>query len=136
MNSLIETNRFYRPDNSGSQTTSNAKLFKFPAIQYQDDIDSFFAQFEDDPDFQAGAKAAGNDIANALYGEDSASLSALRLRAGLTQTELASLIGIHQPALARLESKEPGDPKLSTLKKLSEALGKPLDVVANCFDMD
>ena len=49
------------------------------------------------------------------------SLSALRLAAGLSQTELAHKMSMQQPNIARLE-KTPGDPSLSTLQKLAKAL--------------
>ena len=49
-------------------------------------------------------------------------LSALRLAAGLSQTELAERMDMQQPNIARLE-KKPGDPSLSTLQKLAAVLG-------------
>jgi ribosome-binding protein aMBF1 (putative translation factor) len=49
------------------------------------------------------------------------SLSALRLLAGLSQTELAQRMSKQQPKMARLE-KTLGDPSLSTLQKLAKAL--------------
>ena len=49
-------------------------------------------------------------------------LSALRLAAGLSQSELAEKLDMKQPNIARLE-KKPGDPSLSTLKKLATVLG-------------
>ncbi len=49
-------------------------------------------------------------------------LSALRLAAGLSQSGLAEMMDMKQPNIARLE-KKPGDPSLSTLKKLAAVLG-------------
>ncbi len=49
-------------------------------------------------------------------------LSVLRLAAGLSQAELAVRMNMQQPNIARLE-KAPGDLSLSTLQKLSAALG-------------
>lgn len=48
-------------------------------------------------------------------------LSALRLAAGLSQSELAEKMGMKQPNIARLE-KKPGDPSLSTLQRLATVL--------------
>ncbi len=48
-------------------------------------------------------------------------LSALRLAAGLSQSELAEKMDMKQPNIARLE-KKPGDPSLSTLQKLATVL--------------
>lgn len=55
-------------------------------------------------------------------------LAALRLAVGLSQSELAERMNMQQPNVARLE-KRPGDPSLSTLQKLSKALGVSLDDV-------
>lgn len=49
-------------------------------------------------------------------------LSTLRLAAGLSQAELADKMDMKQPNIARLE-KKPGDPSLSTLRKLAAVLG-------------
>ena len=45
----------------------------------------------------------------------------------LTQTGLAELLGMHQPAIARLEAGT-HEPSLATLARLSSALGIRLDV--------
>jgi ribosome-binding protein aMBF1 (putative translation factor) len=46
---------------------------------------------------------------------------------GLTQTGLAKMLGMHQPAIARLEAGS-HEPSLATLARLSSALGITLDV--------
>lgn len=48
-------------------------------------------------------------------------LRKLRTDAGMTQTDLAKKINVHQPYIAALESGE-GSPNLETIAKLSEAL--------------
>jgi len=55
-------------------------------------------------------------------------LAALRLEAGLSKAELVARMDMLQPNIARLE-KKPGDPSMSTLKKLSAALGVTVEVV-------
>ena len=50
-----------------------------------------------------------------------------RVEHGLTQTALAELLGMHQPAIARLEAGT-HEPSLATLGRLSNALGIRLDV--------
>jgi ribosome-binding protein aMBF1 (putative translation factor) len=50
-----------------------------------------------------------------------------RVEHGLTQTALAELLGMHQPAIARLEAGT-HEPSLATLARLSNALGIRLDV--------
>jgi HTH-type transcriptional regulator / antitoxin HipB len=53
-----------------------------------------------------------------------------RQAAELTQTALARLVGSTQPAIARLEAGMV-DPKLSTLQRLAEVLGRPIEVYAH-----
>lgn len=60
-------------------------------------------------------------------------LAALRLAAGLSQSELAARMDMQQPNIARLE-KRPGDPSLSTLRKLASALDAPLEEVIAAVD--
>jgi len=50
-----------------------------------------------------------------------------RVEHGLTQTGLAKMLGMHQPAIARLEAGS-HEPSLATLARLSNALGITLDV--------
>ncbi len=54
-------------------------------------------------------------------------LTSYRVEHGLTQTGLAELLGMHQPAIARLEAGT-HEPSLATLARLSSALGISLDV--------
>jgi transcriptional regulator with XRE-family HTH domain len=49
----------------------------------------------------------------------------MRLRAGLSQRELAERIGSTQSAIARMEKGET-EPKFCTLEKLAEALSRDL----------
>src|SRR6266568_5984649 len=49
-------------------------------------------------------------------------LTSYRVERGLTQTGLAELLGMHQPAIARLEAGT-HEPSLATLARLSSALG-------------
>ena len=54
-------------------------------------------------------------------------LSQLREELNISQTELASLMGVKQPTLAKIEL--PGnDPRLSTLKRYVAALGGELTI--------
>lgn len=55
-------------------------------------------------------------------------LDELRQARGLTQKELAEVLGVQQPSVARLEKR--ADMYLSTLRTHIEALGGELDVVA------
>ncbi len=51
----------------------------------------------------------------------------LRIEKGLTQAELAELVGTQQPNIARFESGR-NDPRLSFLRRVGRALGYRLDI--------
>jgi len=55
-------------------------------------------------------------------------LAEIRQDAGMTQEELAKLLGIKQPTLSRLESQH--DMQISTLERLVRALGGELEIIA------
>ena len=56
-------------------------------------------------------------------------LAEIRRDAGLTQEELAGILGITQPSLSKLEGQE--DMQISTLRRLIEALGGRLEIIAH-----
>lgn len=51
-----------------------------------------------------------------------------RTAAGLTQKELAALIGSKQPVIARLEDADYAGHSVSMLQRIAAALGKQLDI--------
>ena len=55
-------------------------------------------------------------------------LGEIRKQTGLTQVDLAERLGITQPTLSKLESQD--DMQLSTLRRIIEALGGDLEVIA------
>ncbi|HKD36610.1 MAG TPA: helix-turn-helix transcriptional regulator [Pirellulales bacterium] len=56
-------------------------------------------------------------------------LAEIRHAVGMTQEEVADLLGIKQPTLSRLENQE--DMKISTLEHLIRAMGGKLEIVAH-----
>ena len=50
----------------------------------------------------------------------------LRKKAGLTQSQLAELVGTQQPAIARLEDADYGGHSLSMLERIASALRRKL----------
>lgn len=52
----------------------------------------------------------------------------LRTKAGLTQSELAKLVGTTQPVIARLEDADYKGHSLRMLVRIASALGRELDV--------
>ncbi|ARP86277.1 helix-turn-helix transcriptional regulator [Bordetella genomosp. 9] len=73
--------------------------------------------------------AARRRLGSELAGKEGAeTITSLRLRRGLTQSELAALIDQQQPYVARLE-RERQDLRGSTLKKLAAALGVSVEQI-------
>lgn len=58
-----------------------------------------------------------------------APLASLRLKAGLSQADLAQRAGIRQPHLSRLENGHHATASADTLTRLAQALGVSLDEV-------
>ena len=56
-------------------------------------------------------------------------LAEIRRSVGLTQQDLARSLGVTQPSLSKLEKQD--DMQISTLRRLVEALGGRLEVVAH-----
>jgi len=70
-----------------------------------------------DPEFRAAAEEL----------EPAYQIARLRILRGLTQEQLAELVGTKQPSIARLESGKVG-PRLSFLRRVAEALGGRVEV--------
>ena len=85
-------------------------------------------QADMDPRRLASAKARSKEMmAELLLGE-------IRKQTGVTQEELAASLGIKQPTLSKLESQ--ADMQISTLRRLIEALGGNLELIAHLPDGD
>lgn len=56
-------------------------------------------------------------------------LAELRREAGLTQEDLATAMGIKQPAVSKLESQS--DMQIRTLQRLVQALGGELEIIVH-----
>ncbi|MEZ0197650.1 helix-turn-helix transcriptional regulator [Pseudomonas qingdaonensis] len=94
---------------------------------------SFMERRQRNPERAAGLAKARSELADALYPEDGTTLKTLRLKAGLTQTQLAALMETSQPLVARIEAGRQ-DPTMSTCKKLSAALGVNLETISSALD--
>jgi len=75
------------------------------------------AEQMEDPEFRAAAQ----DL------EPAYQIARLRILRGLTQEQLAELVGTRQPSIARLESGR-SEPRLSFLRRVAEALDAQLEV--------
>ena len=56
-------------------------------------------------------------------------LAEIRKSVGLTQEDLAATLGITQPSLSKLENQD--DMQISTLRRLVQALGGDLEIIAH-----
>ena len=70
-----------------------------------------------DPDFLATSKEL----------EPGYQVARLRMLRGLTQAQLAEMVGSRQPSIAKLENGT-GAPSLSFLTKIAEALGAKIEI--------
>jgi len=93
-------------------------------------ISQFVAQHGDEP-----LREANRWVAETLYPEHSArpTIAVLRLRAGLSQRELADLMEVKQPYVARLESGS-ANPTYQSMKSLAEALRMSVGEVMEAYD--
>ncbi len=80
------------------------------------------------PERRAAAKARAREMMAEML------LAEIRRQTGLTQEELAASLGIKQPTLSKLESQS--DMQISTLRRLIEALGGRLELIAHLPDAD
>ena len=56
-------------------------------------------------------------------------LAEIRQAVGMTQEEVAAILDVKQPTLSRMESQD--DMQISTLRRLIEALGGKLEIIAH-----
>jgi DNA-binding XRE family transcriptional regulator len=52
----------------------------------------------------------------------------MRERAGMSQTQLAALVGMKQPAIARIETSQTNTPQWQTVDRIAAALHQQLDL--------
>jgi transcriptional regulator with XRE-family HTH domain len=87
------------------------------------DFDRYLEHKLQDPAFRARFEAADHAWDIALQ------LAALRQARGLTQKQVAELLGTKQQAIARLEDPTYSGHSLSMVRRYVEALGASLDVI-------
>jgi DNA-binding XRE family transcriptional regulator len=122
----------------GEPSTSNAphlfKIFDFRSVSVKGLEDEFdldeYIESQDDETRTAIADAA-TWVADQFY-SDRQTLASLRLRAKLTQKQLAARCGVEQPHISRYESGAV-EPRLLHAEKMAAALGVSLDILAEAF---
>ncbi len=75
------------------------------------------------PESRARAQAKAREMMSEML------LVELRKLAGLTQEEVAAVLGVTQPTLSKLENQD--DMQISTLRRLVEALGGKLEILVH-----
>ncbi len=80
-------------------------------------FENWEAEMIKDPDFLAAAEEL----------EPGYQVARLRMLRGLTQAQLAEMVGTRQPSIARLENGTSA-PSLSFLTKIAEALGAKIEI--------
>ena len=94
------------------------------------EIDDVIAKSERNPQRAAALARARGRMAEKLNESGApVTLASLRLRAGLSQATVASLIGNSQSSYSLIESGQRGDIFLSTSKKLASLFGVSLDEI-------
>lgn len=88
---------------------------------------------QSDPAHAKGLAAARGVVADALYPDDGVTLRTLRLKMGMTQTQLAAALETSQPHVARMEAGRQ-EPVMSTCKRLAAVFGVSLDALSAALD--
>lgn len=70
-------------------------------------------------------KRVAEETLNALVATE---VFRVRTERGLTQTQLAKMVGTHQPVIARLEDADYGGHSLSMLNRIAESLGYKVQI--------
>jgi ribosome-binding protein aMBF1 (putative translation factor) len=113
------------PSTSGRIRTYDLRNDELPRTGSQDEftIDEYLA--EQGEAVNADVDAQGSWVADTLYPGKS-TIATLRLRAGLSQKDLAAKCGLAQPHVSRYESGST-EPGALTAKTMANALGVTLD---------
>ena len=85
-------------------------------------FDEMVAEFEGMPGMADALREARVELGREAYESNGRSLAALRLAAGLSQTQLARRVGTSQPHVARIENGKT-DPGTDIVSRIAGALG-------------
>lgn len=93
-------------------------------------LEDIVAKYESAPDRAALMAEARKSLASNAYAEEAGTLSAMRLRAGLSQSQLAERAGTSQSHIARIERGH-NDPSTDVVVRVAKAIGV---TAAQAFD--
>ena len=84
-------------------------------------LDSLLSEFEADHEMSEHLADARKTLSETLYSDEPHTFSALRLKAGLSQLQLAQKVGTSQSYVARIEAGQT-DPGTDQIARIAEAL--------------
>ncbi len=84
-------------------------------------FDDFVSELEADPELAAELAASRQELSAALYPDAQESLAAMRLAAGLSQSQLAAIVETSQSHIARMEAGR-NDPSTGLISRIADAL--------------
>ncbi|MGQ7957654.1 helix-turn-helix domain-containing protein [Pseudomonas sp. SP16.1] len=96
-------------------------------------ISAFILDIEKEKEHKDGIAKARKWVAETQYAGSKKTLKLIRMSKGLSQKALGDLTGTSQSHIARIEAGRE-DVRLSTLKKLSQALGLTLDELSQLIE--
>ena len=111
----------------------NLPVHRSDAAAQHTAYDAFMAELDADPVHAEGFAEARAWVADSFYADEGDTVRTIRLRAGMTQKQLAAAIETSQPQIAKIESGR-HDPVISTCRKLSVALGVSLDLLSEALE--
>lgn len=97
-----------------------------PYVDFGEDL----AERMEDPVFRAAF------IDRRYVQEIARAIRSMRESAGLSQQQLADMVGMKQPAIARLETSQANTPQWKTLTRIGVALGRQLSFELGDVDLD
>ena len=104
------------------------------AIPNSVSIDDLVNEFELDPAMATHMQEARRTLANEVFTGTVGTLSHIRLNAGLSQTQLAGIVGTSQSHIARIEAGK-NDPSTEIIGKIAEALQtNPTAIFTSIFE--
>lgn len=126
-----------RPPLPESVSSEQCVLFHVMPVQPS----PYMAGYDDFDRLSSEAAAEAQDNSEVVRGREwvasafgNGDLASLRLAAGLSQSQLALLCDVEQPHVSRYESGR-HEPLISTAGKMAKALGVPLEVFVNAWNL-
>jgi DNA-binding transcriptional regulator YiaG len=103
--------------------TKAVEIYKLTGKQAELSVDDMFAQLEQSDSRVSGAMEVGTKwVAETFLSDESPTLATLRMKAGLSQRELAKRLKVSQPQIAKWESPDTKNWESGTIVTLAKAL--------------